>query len=147
MSQGLGKDENIAGFLRHLFYHRIIINAVPFLRHRIEGFVRAGNAGEAAHAGACRIPRHDRASDGMCAQPIESDFQPVRETLQLTQQALGKNEQQIGALVESISSGNAQGALWKLLSEKATHLNAERERFVDRATPPERGFAAFGRPL
>jgi site-specific DNA recombinase len=68
----------------------------------------------------------ERAMESARNRSVEG-LQPARETLLLTQQALNKNQEQINALVESISSGNAQGALWNLLNEKATRLNAERE--------------------
>jgi hypothetical protein len=76
-------------------------------------------------------------AEGMIERAMEfaknrssEDLQPVRETLQLTQQALQKNEVPINALMESISSGNAYDVLWNLLNKKAIRLNAEREGLV-----------------
>jgi hypothetical protein len=57
----------------------------------------------------------------------EGDLNPERETLALTRQALEKNHGAIEAMVNAISSGEAQGALWGLLNEKATQLKAERD--------------------
>lgn len=47
----------------------------------------------------------------------------------MTNNALQQNQGQI-MLIESISSGNAQGALWELLNEKAAQLKLERERLL-----------------
>ena len=48
----------------------------------------------------------------------------------LTDKALQQNQTQIDTLIESISSGNAQGALWALLNERAVQLKLERESLL-----------------
>lgn len=56
-----------------------------------------------------------------------TDLEPSRQTLSLTRDALLKNQTQVDALVESLTVGGAQGALWALLNERATRLKAERD--------------------
>ena len=60
----------------------------------------------------------------------QTDLRPSQDALSLTRQALQQNQTGIDSLIQSISSGNAQGALWGLLNEKAAQLKVERERLM-----------------
>jgi hypothetical protein len=60
----------------------------------------------------------------------QADLKPQHDALSLTRRALEENQAQVDKLVETITSGNASGALLAILNEKAYELKAERERCV-----------------
>lgn len=58
----------------------------------------------------------------------EGDLLPLKETLGLTKQSLLENQSQIDKIVETVSTGKAEGALLAFLNERAAELKLARER-------------------
>jgi site-specific DNA recombinase len=61
-------------------------------------------------------------------QNSASTLQPEKEALELTREALRANQEQLDGLVEAVSSGRANAALFDVLNERALNLKLERER-------------------
>ncbi len=53
---------------------------------------------------------------------------PQRAALELNRAARHENQKRVEEMLETVSSGNATGALWQMLNERATHLQVEGER-------------------
>ena len=57
-----------------------------------------------------------------------SNLQPQRDALTAVEEALRKNQEQIEKIVDTITTGQTDGALLKFLNEKAATLNLERQQ-------------------
>ncbi len=58
----------------------------------------------------------------------ESDLSPQKEALALNRAAMQENQAKIDQMLETISSGQATGALFAMLNERAAQLKLEREQ-------------------
>jgi site-specific DNA recombinase len=60
----------------------------------------------------------------------KGDLAPIYESLQATTETLRQVEQDIAKLVQTASSGQAVGALWEMLNERAFRLQYERDQLL-----------------
>lgn len=73
--------------------------------------------------------------DNIIEEAVESarastkdELKPHQDALLEVERALQENQGQINDMIKTISSGQARGALFEMLNERATDLKLQRER-------------------